>query len=92
MYGFTHEPYIFPSFLTPRVFSLEFIRQKIIVENEHFIIFKNAYKIKFPWVVGPFIIKNKVALLVAEIMLQEMKLKKYFAVNYDLHHVISQWR
>ena len=33
LYGFIHNPYILPAFLTPRVFSLELIRQKLIVEN-----------------------------------------------------------
>ena len=28
VYGFTHEPYILPAFLTPRIFTLEFVRQK----------------------------------------------------------------
>ena len=37
VYGFTYEAYIFPSFLTPRVFYLDLVRQKLIVENEHFI-------------------------------------------------------
>ena len=60
--GFSHEPYIFPVFRAPRVFSLKFIRQKLILENEHFNSFKKDSKIKFPWVVGPFIIKNKVSL------------------------------
>ena len=31
VYGFFHEPYILLAFLTPRIFSLEFIRQKLIV-------------------------------------------------------------
>ena len=47
VYGFTHEPYIFLAFLTARVFSLEFIRKTIIVENEHFISFKKDSKTKF---------------------------------------------
>ena len=33
VYRFTHEPYILPTFITPRVFSLELIRQKLIMEN-----------------------------------------------------------
>ena len=32
LYGFVHPPYILLAFLTPRVFSLELIRQKLIVE------------------------------------------------------------
>ena len=62
VYVFTHEPYILPAFLTPMIFALELIRQKLIIENEHFINFRKASEIKFPWVVGPFIIKRKVAL------------------------------
>ena len=69
VYGFTHEPYIFPAFLTPKVFDLELVRHKLIVENEHFISFKTTLEIQFPWVIGPFIIKSKVALLVVESIL-----------------------
>ena len=58
VYGFTHEPYIFPTFPTPRFFSLKFIRHKLIVENEHFISFMKSYEIMFPWVGCPFTIKN----------------------------------
>ena len=83
VYGFIHDPYILPTFLTPKVFDLELIRKKLIVENEHFISFKKASEIKFPWVIGPFIIKNKAALHVVESILQEMDFKIDFAVNYD---------
>ena len=48
VYGFTHEPYIFLAFLTLKVSSLELARQNLIVENEHFISFKEASEIKFP--------------------------------------------
>ena len=92
VYGFTHEPYIFPAFLTPRVFSLELIRKKLIMENEHLISFEKASEIKFPWVVGTFIRKSKVALPVIESLIHEMNFREYFAVNYDPHHIISQRR
>ena len=76
-------------FITPRVFSLDLVRQKLIVENEHFISFKKSLEIKFPWVIGPFIIKNKVALPVVESLLKGMDSKASFRVNYDPEHVIS---
>ena len=88
MYGFTHKPYIFLAFLTPRVSALDIVIQKLIVENEHFISFKKDSEIKFPWVIGPFIIKNKATLPVVESMLQKMDFKKYFVVKYDPQHVI----
>ena len=65
-YGFVHEPYILPTFFTPRIFFLEFIRHKLIVENEHFLSFRKDSEIKFPLKVSPFIIKNKVFLPVVE--------------------------
>ena len=52
VYGFFHQPYILPAFLTPMVFALELIKNNLIVENEHFINFKKTFEIKFPWVVG----------------------------------------
>ena len=42
LYGFVHQPFILHAFLTPRVFSLEMIRQRIIVENENFLNFRKS--------------------------------------------------
>ena len=70
VYGFVHQPYVLPAFLTPRIFSLETIRKKLIIENEHFINFKKSLEIKFPWVVGTFIIKSKVAFPVVDILIK----------------------
>ena len=92
VYGFFHKPYILPVFLTPVIFSLEFIRKKLTVENELFINFKKAFQIKFSLKVGPLLIKNKVSLLVIEGLLQDMNFMKATKVNYDLHHLISQRR
>ena len=76
VYGFIHEPYIFPTFLTPRIFSLKFIKRKLIVENEHFLSFIKDFEIKFPLNVGPFIIKNKATLPVFEGLLHDMNLNE----------------
>ena len=57
-----HQPYLFPSFLTPRFFSMELITQKLIVETRHFLNFNKSIEIRYPWVVSPFIIKNKASL------------------------------
>ena len=72
LYGFVHPPYMLLAFLTPRVFSLEFIRQKVIMEIEHFLNFKKSIEIKYPWAAGPFIIKNKASLPMTESLLKEM--------------------
>ena len=92
VYGFVHEPYILPAFLTTRIFSLYFITRKLTVENELFINFKKAFEIKFPLKVVPFIIKNKDSLPMIEGILKDMNFMKATKVNYDPHHIISQRR
>ena len=62
----TGGPYRLPTFLTPRIFALEFMRQRLYAEEEHFRAFKKYSNVKFPFKVGPFIFKNKSALLVIE--------------------------
>ena len=59
VYGFTREPYRLPFFLTPRKFALDFMRQRLCAEEEHFGEFKESSNVKFPLKVGLFILKNK---------------------------------
>jgi hypothetical protein len=59
VYGYQEGPHILPVFLTPGIFALEFIRQRIISENEHFLKAHKASNVKFPFIVGPFVVKNK---------------------------------
>ena len=90
VYGFTGEPYRLPAFLTPRIFTLEFMRQRLNAKEEHFGAFKKYSNVKFPLKVCPFIFKNKSALLVIEKLLEVMDFQKEEKVNYDPHHIISQ--
>ena len=92
VYGFSHQPYFLLAFLTVRVFSLELIRQRLIVEDEHFLSYKKHSKIKFLWTVGPLTIKSKSSLSVIENMLREMGFSMEAAVNYDPDHVILDRR
>ena len=89
VYGFVREPFIFLVFLTPGIFALEFIRHKLIVENEHFLSFRKTSEIKFHLMVGPFIIKIKADLPMVEGLLQDMNFMKSTKINYDPHHIIS---
>ena len=66
VYGFTREPYRLPIFLTSRIFAFEFMRQRLYAEEEHFGAFKKSSNIKFPLKVGPFIFKNKGALVIVD--------------------------
>ena len=72
VYGFYHHPYVMPTFFTVRVLALELIRQRLIVQDEHFLTYKKPSEIKFPWIVGPLTIKIKLVLLMIEIMLREL--------------------
>ena len=71
---------------------MEFIRKNLIVDTEHFLNFKKSTKIRYPWDVGPFTIKNKVALPMIDILLKEMVFLTEASINYDPLHVISNRR
>ena len=71
--------------LTPRVFSMEFIIQKLFVEIEHFLKYKKSTDIKYPWGVGPFTINNKGALPMVEGLLRELGFEIEHTIKYDPH-------
>ena len=48
LYDFVHQPYILPSFLTTRFFSLELIIHKLILEEEHFLNSRKSSNLIFP--------------------------------------------
>ena len=76
IYGFTGKPYRLLSFLTPRIFALEFMRQRLMSEEEHFCAFKKSSNIKFPFKVGTFIFKSKGALVFVEKLPENMDFMK----------------
>ena len=54
LYGFTCYPFLLPTFLTDIVFALEFARQRIHTEKEHFLNNKKGCNISFHYSIGPF--------------------------------------
>ena len=74
------------------VFALELVRQRLIVEDDHFLSYKKPSGIKFPWTVGPLTINSKESLPTIESMLIEMGFSMESSVNYDPHHIISDRR
>ena len=91
-YVYTRPPYKLPAFLTPRIFALEFIKQRLCSKEEHFCSFKKSSDLKFPFNIGPFIFKNKVALNIIEKLLEAMEFKTMERLNYDPRQIISQRR
>ena len=48
LYGFVHQPYILPSFLTARIFSLDLVKKRLTIEEEHILSFRKILGINFP--------------------------------------------
>ena len=84
-----HHPYIFPSFLTTRIFSLYFFRQWLTVEEEHILNFSKRRDIKFSWEKGPYVVKSRVVLPIIDNLLRSIGISLGGSMNYDPHQVIS---
>ena len=69
IYGYEEQPYRLLTFLTPKFFSLEVLRQRLHSDELHFSSKKQTSSFKVPITVGPFTIRNKVAIeLIDDIM------------------------
>ena len=69
VYGSEKKPYRLPVFLTPRIFSLEVMRQRLHSDELHFSSKKQTSTFKVPITIGPFTIRNKVVVeLIDDIM------------------------
>jgi hypothetical protein len=90
MYGAELKPFKFPCFLTLRIFSLEFIRKSLNVDEFHFIPKRKKTIFKPKKEIGLFIVHTKSALQVVETMLQELGFEKGTTWKYDPLGVISK--
>jgi len=89
VYGFEHEAYMLPVFLTPRIFSLEYIRQVFFSDKEHFSGKKQATIFKLPQQIGPFLAKSRSTVEYVEKILQQMHFLKATKWVYSPHGLIS---
>ena len=85
LYGFIHPPYVLHAFLTPRVFSLELIQRKLIVEEENFLNFKKSLSLIFTWELKPCTIRSRDAFPLVANFLKGMEFSLGKAINYDPH-------
>jgi hypothetical protein len=92
VYGYQEAPYLLPVFLTPKIFSLEFIRQRIISETKHFLKMHKASNLKFPFIIGPFVVKTRSCLPQIQAKLKEFGFSQLQGRKYDPHQVISKRR
>ena len=56
VYGFEGRPFKLPAFLTPRILALEFIRQKMASDDQHFSDKMVTRTFRIPMELGPFIV------------------------------------
>jgi hypothetical protein len=92
VYGSKLQPFLLPTFLTPRIFALEFIRQILDSDYIHFVSRKYKASFKLKKEVGPFIVNTRPTLHVAEKLLQNMGFQKGETWIYDPHAIISSKR
>jgi len=92
VYGCHVPPYLLPIFMTPRVFSLEFIRKIIIYETNHFLKLHKASNLKFPFLIGPFIVKSISCLSHIQEKIKEFGFAHLQGRIYDPHQIISKRR
>jgi len=90
VYGCQEGPHLLPVFLTPNIFGLEFIRQRIISETEHFLKAHKTSNLKFLFMVGPFVVKRKSCLPQIQSKLNEFGFTQLQGRIYDPHQVISK--
>jgi hypothetical protein len=88
VYGCHKSPYLLPIFLTPRIFSLEFTRKRIIFEIENFLKFHKASNLKF--LIGPFIVKSRSCLSQFKENIKEFVFAQLQGRRYDPHQIISK--
>ena len=72
LYGFVHHPNVLPSFLTVNIFSLELIRERLTVEEEHILSFRKSLGINFPWEIGLYTVKGRDSLALVDNLLRSM--------------------
>jgi hypothetical protein len=89
VYGSKHQPYRLPAFLTPRIFCLEVLRQRLHSDELHFSIKKQTSTFKVPITVGPFIVKNRAVIELIDDMMACFGFAQYFSCQYDPLHIIS---
>jgi hypothetical protein len=89
IYGFDKPPYRLPTFLTPRIFAMEIIRQRFHVDLQHFSSKKHASSIKLPITIGPFTVKSKEVINLIDDIMASFKFPIDVACQYDPYHLIA---
>ena len=90
VYGFEGEPFRLPKFTSRRLFALEYLRQRLVVENDNFIKHKKASSMKFIFTLEPFVVKSIFAITTMDQIIRSMSFDTYKALRYDPNGVMHQ--
>jgi hypothetical protein len=92
IYGCQLCPFLLPVFLTPQIFSLEYVRQRLNSNEIHFVSNKYKASFKLKKEVGPFIVNTRSTLQVTTKFLSTLGFQQGEPWNYDPHGIISSKR
>jgi hypothetical protein len=89
VYGCQLSPFHLPIFMTPRIFALEYVRQRLNSDEIHFVPNKYEVTFKLKKEVGPFIVNTRSTLQVTANMLSTLGLQQGEPWNSDPRGIIS---
>ena len=92
IYGCELSPYKLPRYVPMRVFSLEYIRQMINMDDLHFVSGKRKAQFKLKESIESFICNTRATSAEADAMLKKMGFQPSFTWSYDSHGIISSLR
>lgn len=92
VYGYEGEPFRLPKFTSRRLFALEYLRQRLNVENDNFLKNKKASTIKLNFTLEPFVVKSISAILVIDHILRSMSFEHDKSLRYDPNIILHQRR
>jgi hypothetical protein len=92
VYGFKGEPFELPKFSSKRLFILEFVRQRLNVENDNFLKSKKSSTIRFNYTLEPFVVKSVATISMIDQILKSMNFDTDKALRYDPNKVLHQRR
>ena len=90
VYSFEDEPFLLPSFLTPRIYAPEYIRKRFGSYDEIFTKYHNPITFKIPYTIGPFLAESKETRETENDLLKHMRFHLREKMHYDPYHLISE--
>lgn len=72
VYGLEEELYLLPTFLTRRIYYLDYIRKRLVSNHLHFVIHNKATTFKLHQKIGPFAVKSRTTKKIVEDLLKDL--------------------